>query len=377
MKKKEKNMRSSNKYILFLTTIFVCASLIIPAQVEAGIFSRLSDLINVRSSSPTNPGDHRISIVHDGLTRNYILYVPSAYITKYKNNELKVPVVFDFHGHHSTPLSARYNSGILEVSGREGFIVVYPEGLGPIANRSFNGEICCGYAVENDIDDVGYVLAVLDDVKEKFNYMIDEKRVYTTGKSNGGIMSHKLACDAADVFAAAAPVVGPFGMECNPSRNIPIKMFYGSDDYIVKYDGSRGILTPSSMDPFISAEESFMTWAELNGCSIEEGEEPEVTYTSSSGASYCETYVQCGEEGEDVEVTMCTVKGGHSLSANIDGVNIAEQAWEFLSKYTLPDIGDEPEDPEDPEDPPEEPPVEDDTNPFTEFLLLFRRIFGR
>ena len=40
------------------------------------------------------------------------------------------------------------------------------------------------------------------------SYQIDPRRVYATGMSNGGDMSYLLACKAADVFRAIAPVAG-------------------------------------------------------------------------------------------------------------------------------------------------------------------------
>ena len=60
-----------------------------------------------------------------------------------------------------------------------------------------------------------------------------------TGVSNGGGMSARMACDAADLLSAAAPVAGGYGSlpDCHPSRPVAILEIHGTDDQVVPYAG--------------------------------------------------------------------------------------------------------------------------------------------
>lgn len=97
-------------------------------------------------------------------------------------------------------------SGLNAKADEAGFIVVYPYGTGRMENQllTFNGGECCGYAMQNDVDDAGFVRALLDDLASVT--LIDPLRVFATGLSNGGIMSHHVAAELADRIAAIAPV---------------------------------------------------------------------------------------------------------------------------------------------------------------------------
>src|SRR5260370_26596224 len=69
--------------------------------------------------------------------------------------------------------------------------------------NSWNGGACCGNAQSMGLDDVALIRAIFDAVGSHVN--IDRGRVFTTGFSNGGYLSYRLACDAADLFVAPAP----------------------------------------------------------------------------------------------------------------------------------------------------------------------------
>ena len=160
---------------------------------------------------------------------------------------------------------------------------------------------------------------IFNEVADSLN--INRSRVYATGLSDGGAFSHFLACEAADVFAAVAPVSFPLGVipfsDCQPSNPIPVIHFHGLSDFLAPYNGFGFI--PSAPD-------SFEYWGEANGCASV----PQMTF--SKGGSICETFTNCDDE---VEVTLCSIQGGHILYFNTDDVNIPELAWEFLSQFVL------------------------------------------
>src|SRR5262249_14911081 len=142
----------------------------------------------------------------------------------------------------------------------EGFIVVYPDS----PDTSWAAGSCCSMYLDGgggnpNRDDVGFARALVDEISK--DACIDSKRIYTTGMSNGGFMTQLLACEAADLFAAAVPVAGMVGVDCKPSRAIPVMDFHGTADMTVPYDdstmlGSEGVGIPDMMS----------LWAMRDGC---------------------------------------------------------------------------------------------------------------
>lgn len=259
-------------------------------------------------------GLHELTIDFGGTDRAYDVQIPASY-----DNTVALPLLFDLHGYGGSKSQQGSSSGFAELAESVGFIVVRPQGTGVLASWNA-GDGCCGNAQNNDLDDVGLMRAIADAVQQAA--CVDPGRIYATGLSNGGAMSHRLACEAADVFAAVAPVSYPLDFDpfdqCQPARPIPVMHAHGTSDLIVPYNGS--FTAPST-------PESFAYWASVNGCTAD----PILTF--EQGSSRCETYDSCAD---GVSVTLCTVSGGHVLYNNSDDVPIAEMAWDFLSSYTLP-----------------------------------------
>jgi polyhydroxybutyrate depolymerase len=259
-------------------------------------------------------GEHAFTIAFDGNRREYEVAVPASY-----DGSVAIPLVFDFHGYTSDKDGQQLVSGIAAQAEMHGFAVVRVNGFGVL--RSWNaGDFCCGTAQSQGLDDVGLVRAIAAEVTAAL--CVDPARIYATGLSNGGAMSHRLACEAADLFAAVAPVSYPLDFDpfdqCQPSRPIAVMHSHGYGDGLVPYED--GLVAADAQD-------SFAYWAQVNGCSGT----PETTYENDN--SLCETYTAC-QEG--VKVSLCSIDGGHVLYNNADGVPVAELVWEFLSGFTLP-----------------------------------------
>jgi polyhydroxybutyrate depolymerase len=258
------------------------------------------------------PGDYLFTIQHGGYVRNYELHVPPSYDGE------PVPLVVDFHGWGVGSTAQSNFSGFREKSDQEGFLVAWPQGLGELP--SWNAGECCGFAVQNDIDDVGFARAVVADVAALT--AIDPNRVYATGQSNGGGMTQRLGCEAADLFAGIAPVAYPLTdalvADCRPARPIPVVHFHGIYDMNVPYDG-RGFL--------LGAVESFEAWAGINECT-DLGPERILT----EGNSYCDAHVSCADGVINV---LCTVDSSHGVYPNPD-IDVPAVAWELLAPFTRP-----------------------------------------
>lgn len=254
------------------------------------------------------PGSHDdLTLEHDGIQRSYDVYIPAGY-----DPMVGAPLVFDFHGLGSNSTQQANNSGLDEFADAEGFIVVRPNGV----DSAWNGGNCCG-----DSDDLGFVLALVEQMQ--IDACVDPARIYATGMSNGGIMSHRLACDAADTFAAVAPVAGMLTMSpasCTPARPIPVLAFHGTADNIVSYS---------------AAQSAIETWVELNGCS------GVPTVSAMNGDVICETWDECDE---GVTVTLCSVDGGGhcwpgknfcAFGSGTDDMNASAEMAAFFAAWSL------------------------------------------
>lgn len=266
--------------------------------------------------SGLTPGDHTIMLDHDGIARSAIVHVPPGY-----DPTTATPLVLNFHGFTGSPEGQVAFSLMNPVADAENFLLVYPAGL----YNSWNAGLCCGQAVSDGVDDIGFIRALVERLHDEL--CIDDTRVYATGMSNGGYISHRLACEATDLFAAVGPVSATVVIDpCVPSRPIPVMMFNGTADFLVPYGG--GI--------YQSANQSFVDWATRNGCT----DPPEVT--AQVGSVTCETVDECDE---GVAVTLCTVEGmGHCWPGTPDclfgvpNTDISANAalWAFFSQFTLP-----------------------------------------
>lgn len=198
-----------------------------------------------------SPGNQTFVLTHDGIEYSYIVHVPSGY-----DDAHRVPLVLNWHGMGMTGDLEESFTAMDPVSDAHGFIVVYP--TSPSADGRWDAGPSCNSGPR---DDVGFARTLVADMQVKA--CVDPRRVYSTGFSYGGFMSHRLACDAADLFAAVAPVAGMLCLtECNPSRPVPILHFHGTEDTIVYYDGGN----PDLPAIFTSVPVLMQGWADRDGC---------------------------------------------------------------------------------------------------------------
>jgi polyhydroxybutyrate depolymerase len=161
----------------------------------------------------------------DGVKRAYILDVPQR-IEAHK----PAPLLFDFHGFGHSAAGVWQVSGFRELAVRTGFITVYPDGL-PV---HLLGHDAPGWEIFSVAPnrDLALVRALLNRLEQ--TYCIDLARVFATGFSNGGFLSHLIGCTMADRFAAIAPVSGGrITVECTPSRAVPVIIHHGRKDDII------------------------------------------------------------------------------------------------------------------------------------------------
>jgi len=197
-------------------------------------------LLYIQGSIRLAQGDSNVSsdgertLSHGGYERRYLVHLPPSY-----DGRQPLPVVLAFHGGGGNAEVQRTQSQMNAVADKHGFIVVYPDGTGRLRLLTWNAGTCCGYAVRKGVDDVGFVSALIDDVARI--YSIDEKRVYATGLSNGGMLCYRLACELSDRIAAIAPISAGMSVDGpRPKRQIPILHIHGLKDNNVLFEGGVG-----------------------------------------------------------------------------------------------------------------------------------------
>ena len=189
-----------------------------------------------------------------GLQREYTVYTPD-------NLPSRAGLVVAMHGYSSSAQNILAYSGLNALAEEHGFVVAYPQGT---EDQNGNAFFNVGYAfhAESTVDDLGFILALVDLLLA--NEQIDPYRVYATGMSNGGDMSYLLACEAADIFRAVAPVAGTMMVStaaaCAPSRAISVLSINGTADNVTRYAGD-----PANADgwgAYLSVDEIVNLWIE-------------------------------------------------------------------------------------------------------------------
>jgi polyhydroxybutyrate depolymerase len=213
-----------------------------------------------------------------GVTRTYTLRTPERL-----PEGARVPLVLVFHGGGGNAGNAERMTGFTDKARQEGFIVVYPEGSGRLQRglHTWNAGHCCGYAMTQKVDDVGFISALIDALAK--TYPIDEKRVYATGMSNGGMMAHRLGIDLSVRIAAIAPVVATvFGDERKPEKPVAALMINGLlDKNVPVAGGAPGGPGRNAWDgtPAKPALDQGVFWAKANECAVAAAKEDTGTKT--------------------------------------------------------------------------------------------------
>ena len=221
--------------------------------------------------SPPTPGTFTLVMKSGGYDRVAQIHIPATYKT-----DSKPPLVLLLHGGGGGAKHALEKDGWAAKAEKEGFLIVAPEGLGALPKLPTNFKI--NPALWNSgqlkarspramIDDVAFIRELLDELKEKVSY--DESRVFSTGHSNGGGMTFRLAADLSERFTAIGMVAGRMVVE-NPKPKKPLPTLYiiGTKDPLMPLEGGE-VQSPwgSWLNPPVV--EQLAKWAAAIGCENE------------------------------------------------------------------------------------------------------------
>lgn len=286
------------------------------------LLSIFSITINIAFSQQTING----SLTHDGIDREYIMYIPESY----DENE-PTPLVFNFHGFTSNAAQQAFYGDFRPIADTAGFIVVHPEGTTFNGSTHFN---VGGFTNGSTVDDVGFTEAMIEKFSNEMN--IDSSRIYSTGMSNGGFMSFLLACQLSDKIAAVASVTGSMTPQtfdaCDPNHPTPILQIHGTDDAVVPYEGANFSK---------SIDEVLAYWVDYNNCNPTPtiSELPNTNIIDGSTVEHI--VYESGNAGSTTEHFKVT-GGGHTWPGSVfplpgtnQDFNASLEIWKFFARYDI------------------------------------------
>ena len=255
------------------------------------------------------------TIVHDGIEREYILYVPNSY-----DGTSVVPLLLNFHGFGGSASEFINDADMRAEAEANSFILVYPQGS--CLNGASHWNPC---PVDGDnkstADDVGFVEAMISEISSQYN--LDMERIYAAGYSNGGMMAYGLANYKSDLIAAVASVSGTM-LNCTgpTSHPMPVIHLHGTSDAVVSYNGSND---------WNSVQSTLDYWTSFNNTIST----PTIN-TDNTGGMTIEHYSY--EQGDNsISVEHYKYIGGDHVWFNelYQGQNASELVWNFMSKYDI------------------------------------------
>lgn len=274
-----------------------------------------------------------IRLHHDGRDRRAVLVAPPGLPPG-----TRVPLVIAFHGGLGTAALMRRQSGLDRVAARHGFAVAYPDGIGRFRDRmlTWNAGDCCGYAMRVGSDDVGFTVALLDEIGRRL--AVDGARTYAVGFSNGGMFCYRLACEVPERFAAIGVVSATLTFHgATPRLPTPVIHVHGLADRNVQFAGGIGENQFSRVD-YRPVPETIAWWKRVNGCKAEPVEIVE------ERDCRIERFAPTGDGGAPV-VTLTLPEGGHTWPGGVDisehlntgrlvaSVDASEKIWQFLAAF--------------------------------------------
>ncbi len=282
----------------------------------------IADRNVITSVAPLPVGSSTHALTVGGLRRTYIVYRPAELTGS-------APLVVMLHGGYGNGAQAERTYGWDREADSQHFLVAYPNGVGAAWNT---GGGCCGRPATENIDDVGFITAMIQQISLEAN--VDQSRIYATGISNGGIMSYTLACNTS-LFAAIGPDSATMLGTCPQPNPVSIIHIHGTNDTRIRYNGGKGEGTAHIDGPAIPDLNA--TWRAIDRCDPPNNLVNGVVTTSIAGCA----------DGRSVE--LITIDGaGHQwpgapgkpalqkllhLDAPSTALDATSTIWQFFSQH--------------------------------------------
>lgn len=284
------------------------------------VFIIISSLFSIKAQTTVVD-----SVFVGGQYRSYRLYVPAIY-----TGATARPLILNLHGYTSNAQQQQLYSNFMPIADTANFLMVFPNGTYSSGQRFWNAGISSAL-----VNDIAFLNALIDSLDLIYN--INLNRVYSTGMSNGGYMSHTLACELSNRITAIASVTGSifntqYGTNCHPTRPVPVMQIHGTNDPTVPYAGSSSSMPVDTIVKY---------WVTKNNCNTTPTFS-NVPNTSTTDGCTAEHYKYLnGTSGSSVELYKI-IGGTHTWpgfpfggsGTNMD-MNASKEIWRFFSKYSL------------------------------------------
>jgi polyhydroxybutyrate depolymerase len=297
------------------------------------VFGVASNQQNARQEQLMEAGDLQGELEVDNLRRSYRLHIPRTY-----DSRQPTPLVLAFHGRLGTGNKMEKLTNLSALADKQGFIVVYPNGVG----RSWNAGHGTGKAEAKGVDDVKSTVMLIDSLSQTLN--IDHQRVYATGFSNGATFVHRLACELSEKIAAIAAVAGTIapkiGRNCSPQRPVAVLQIHGTADPVVPWEG--GFTGGGGVVESVAV--TIAGWVERNACTAKR------EVADLGGGVSRASYSSCREG--TIVILYRVEGGGHTwpggyqfLPKKIIGQtnrswDASQAIWDFFMKHPMNESGD-------------------------------------
>jgi len=291
---------------------------------------------------PEDPNTFVRNFLFDGLQRTYKIHIPPSLPQNFSP-----ALVFVLHGGGGTGDGMERLltlGGFNSLSDENNFIVVYPDGIEK--NWNDGRKNVSDPAHQQNIDDVGFFNALIENLTFEFN--IDPNRIYSTGISNGAMMSYRLALELPEKIAAIAPVAGAIPVDILPQNPlfIPVSVcvISGTSDPLVPWEGGTVGTKRHPRGVVISVPDSVNYWVKNNKCNST----PEtILLPDKDPKDGTRVYYHKYSNGENnTEVVLYEIRnGGHTwpdgyqyLSELLVGktskdINANEVIWDFFKNH--------------------------------------------
>ena len=255
------------------------------------------------------------SLVHDGMNREYILYVPNSY-----DENSATPILFNFHGFGGSANQFISRADMRAEAELNSFILVYPQGSCLDGVPHWNP---CPIDGDNksSADDLGFFEAMVNEISSE--YTVDMERIYAAGFSNGGMMAFGLANYKSDLIAAVASVSGSM-LDCleTPSHPMPVLHLHGTSDGVLPYNGDAS---------FNSVQNTLDYWTNFNNTVST----PTINIDNTSGMTIEQYVYDQGDNSVSVEHYKY-IGGEHTwFNETYQGQNASKLVWDFMSIYDI------------------------------------------
>ncbi|MGJ8661231.1 MAG: alpha/beta hydrolase family esterase, partial [Bacteroidota bacterium] len=256
-----------------------------------------------------------------GVTRNYYKYLPVGY-----QATENLPVVFILHGLGSNAFQMT-QAGFSLIADTARIIAIYPDGLQNAGGQTAWNN---GTLLSSSADDITFFNKMMDEMI--LNQNANPARIYVTGFSMGGIMTHHLACALNNRIAAIGPMAGTMSTPdintCVPSYATPVIHLHGTADGTVPYNS--GALPSLTLVP-----ETMTFWRNVHGCSTA-ADSTRIPDTANDGITVDRfVYNTCNPLGS-VELWRLNGADHVYLFQPNNDITEAVEIWKFFNKWQHP-----------------------------------------